>query len=50
MSCDRAYIEDAYVSVIVREEMQAYFAGQKDLDSVIDTMTNRVSTYLNERG
>ena len=50
MSCDRAYIEDAYVSVIIREEMQAYFAGQKDLDSVIDTMTNRVSTYLNERG
>lgn len=49
-NCKVAQITDAYVAIIIREEMQAYFSGQKTLDAVIDTMTNRVTTYLTERG
>lgn len=41
---------DIAISTIISEEMQAYFSGQKTLDSVIDTMSNRIATYQNERG
>ena len=40
---------DAPVQVIVSEEIQAYFAGQKSLDEVIGIIDDRVATYVNER-
>ena len=49
-SCDHVYTEDPYVAVILSEELQAYYEDQKTLDTVIDTLTNRVNTYLSERG
>ncbi|MBD5547895.1 MAG: extracellular solute-binding protein [Lachnospiraceae bacterium] len=33
---------------IIDEETEAYFAGQKDLDSVTDVIQNRVQIYLQE--
>ena len=41
---------DAAVEMIVREEIQAYFAGQKTLDEVIGIIQDRADTYVNERG
>ncbi|MBQ1895042.1 MAG: extracellular solute-binding protein [Clostridiales bacterium] len=43
-------VTDASIALIMREEIQAYFVGQRDLSTVADTMTNRVTTYINERG
>ena len=40
---------DAPVQIIVSEEIQAYFAGQKSLDEVIGIIDDRVATYVNER-
>ncbi|MBO4636493.1 MAG: hypothetical protein J5685_05025 [Clostridiales bacterium] len=40
---------DAPVQMIVSEEIQAYFAGQKTLDEVIGIIDDRVATYVNER-
>lgn len=40
---------DKSISAIVTEEVQAYFAGQKDLDTVIDTIQNRAQTVIEER-
>ena len=33
---------------IIDEETEAYFVGQKDLDSVTDVIQNRVQLYLQE--
>lgn len=41
---------DSAVSIIIREEMPAYFTGQKSFDDVIKIINNRVTTYINERG
>ena len=41
---------DASISKIISEEMPAYFSGQKDLDSVIEIMQDRVQKVLDERG
>ena len=41
---------DAAVELIVREEIQAYFAGQKTIEEVMETIQNRVDLYVNERG
>lgn len=41
---------DAAVEIIVREEIQAYFAGQKSIDDVMRIIQNRVDTFVNERG
>lgn len=41
---------DAAVEMIVREEIQAYFAGQKTLDEVIGIIQDRADTYVDERG
>jgi hypothetical protein len=49
-SCSSISRTDPAVTVIVREEMPAYFSGQKTIEEVIDTMENRVQTFLNERG
>ncbi|MBO4637262.1 MAG: hypothetical protein J5685_08980 [Clostridiales bacterium] len=49
-SCDHLPSADNAVMLIVREEIQAYFAGQKTLDEVISLIGNRVATFENERG
>ena len=49
-SCSSISQTDTAVTVIVREEMPAYFSGQKTIEEVIDIMENRVQTFLNERG
>ncbi len=36
------------VRVIVTEELDPYFAGQKELDDCIKVIQNRVSLYLTE--
>ena len=40
---------DAAITIIVREEMPAYFTGQKSLDDVIKIINDRAQTYVNER-
>ena len=50
MSCDHLPLTDSAVLIIVREEIQAYFAGQKTLDEVLEIINNRVATFVNERG
>ena len=40
---------DADINAILIEEMPAYFAGQKDLDSVIKIAQDRVQKVLDER-
>ena len=43
-------VVDGTVMIIIREEIQAYFAGQKTIDEVMDTIGNRVGLYESERG
>ena len=42
--------EDTAISIIVCEEIPAYFTGQKSLDDVIKIINDRTQTYINERG
>ena len=49
-SCGSVSFIDPAVMSIVREEMPAYFEGQKTIDEVIEILQNRVNTYTNERG
>ena len=48
-SCSVMYTEDQAVNIILIEEMPAYFLGQKDLDSVIKIIQDRVQKVLDER-
>ncbi|MBR3277824.1 MAG: hypothetical protein IKG01_02790 [Lachnospiraceae bacterium] len=41
---------DTAVSIIVREEIQAYFAGDKTIEEVMKIIQNRVDLCLKERG
>lgn len=41
---------DTSVEKIIYEEMGAYFAGQKDIDTIVRIINNRVQTVVNERG
>ena len=41
---------DAAIEIIVREEIQAYFADQKTIEDVMGIIQNRVDTYMSERG
>ncbi|MBO4460349.1 MAG: extracellular solute-binding protein [Clostridiales bacterium] len=50
MSCSKNSSEDPAITIILQEEMPAFFLGQKDLDSVIRVAQNRVQTLLDERG
>ena len=50
LSCSRSCSEDASISIILIEEMPAYFLGQKDLDAVIKIAQNRIQKVLDERG
>jgi ABC-type glycerol-3-phosphate transport system substrate-binding protein len=43
------YSNDGAINAIIREEMPAYFEGQKTLDQVIPVIEDRVQTILNER-
>lgn len=40
---------DGAINAIIREEMPAYFAGQKTLDQVIPVLEDRAQTVLSER-
>ncbi len=50
MSCSRVSSEDSSISIVLIEEMPAYFTGQKDLDSVTAIAQDRVQKILDERG
>ena len=41
---------DTAIEIIIREEIQAYFCGDKTIDEVMGIIQNRVDLYLNERG
>lgn len=43
------YSNDGAINAIIREEMPAFFEGQKTLDQVIPVLEDRVQTVLNER-
>ena len=49
LSCSVISEDDTAISIIVREEMPAYFTGQKSLDDVIKIINDRAQTYVNER-
>lgn len=42
--------EDSAIATIVIEETQPYFAGDKDMDTVIGIIQSRVQLYLDENG
>lgn len=44
------YTNDGSINSIIREEMPAFFEGQKTLDQIIPVMEDRIQTILNERG
>ena len=44
------HVVDTAVSIIVREEIQAYFAGDKTIEEVMEIIQNRVDLCMNERG
>ena len=48
-SCSTMSSNDAAITLILVEEMPAYFSGQKDLDDVIEIMQDKIQTILNER-
>lgn len=50
LSCSKMASEDSAISIILIEEMPAYFSGQKKLDAVIKIAQNRVQKVLDERG
>ena len=49
-TCSKIEREDSDISIILIEEMPAYFLGQKSLDAVIKIAQNRVQKVLDERG
>ena len=49
-SCSVMKAQDADISLILIEEMPAYFSGQKDLDAVIAIAQERCQKVINERG
>ena len=50
LSCSKMSSEDSAISIILIEEMPAYFLGQKSLDAVIKIAQNRAQKVLDERG
>ena len=50
LSCSTIKSEDPDISIILIEEMPAYFLGQKDLDAVIKIAEDRIQKVLDERG
>ena len=49
LSCSRMNSADSDISMILIEEMPAYYLGQKDLDSVVVIIQDRVQKVLDER-
>ena len=49
-SCNGLNRSDPAVNSILKEEMPAYFSGQKSIEEVIPILEDRVQTFLNERG
>ena len=49
LSCSRMDSEDTDITIILKEEMPAYFLGQKDLNDVITIIQDRVQKVLDER-
>ena len=49
-TCSKIKREDSDISMILIEEMPAYFLDQKSLDAVIKIAQNRVQKVLDERG
>ena len=49
-TCSKIEREDSDISMILIEEMPAYFLGQKSLDAVIKIAQNRAQKVLDERG
>ncbi len=49
-SCEFMDSGDAAINIVLVEEMQPYFAGQKDLDQVLSVAQDRVQKVLDERG
>ena len=49
LSCSGMHSEDQAVSIILIEEMPAYFTGQKSLDDVIKIAQDRAQKVLDER-
>ena len=49
-SSSTVYSADSDISVIIYEEMQPYFAGDKTIDEVIPIIEDRCQTVINERG
>lgn len=43
------YSTDYTITMIISEEMPAYFEGQKSLDEVISVINSRVGTMVAER-
>ncbi|MCQ2515836.1 MAG: extracellular solute-binding protein [Saccharofermentans sp.] len=41
---------DGAINAIIREEIPAYFEGQKTLEQIIEVLENRIHTMVNERG
>lgn len=41
---------DAAVEIIIREEIQPYFAGQKTIEECMAIIQDRVNTFVDERG
>lgn len=49
-SCSGTTSSDAAINLILAEEMQPYFLGQKSLDEVIKIAQDRVQKVIDERG
>ena len=47
-SAETVYRSDPAISLIIKEEMPAYFSGQKDLGAVIEIINGRAKAYLTE--
>ena len=47
-SCTRVSNNDASISAIVAEQVQAYFAGQKSVDEVCRLIQSKANLYVNE--
>ena len=50
LSCSGVSSTDSDISIILIEEMPAYFTGQKPLSDVVKIAQDRVQKVLDERG
>ena len=49
-NCKTISSADSAITMIMKEELPAYFVGQKTIDQVIKIINDRAQTYINERG